>query len=46
MEGYEVIEKMATQYVTFSKVLVSRNWIGKKVSAVRLDPNSKEKKED
>ncbi|MCW1311489.1 MAG: DUF2080 family transposase-associated protein [Candidatus Rehaiarchaeum fermentans] len=46
MEGYEVIEKTVTQHVTSAEVLVPRHWIGKKVRAVRLDPNSKEKKED
>ena len=46
MEGYEVIEKTATQHATSAKVLVPRHWIGKKVRAVRIDPDSKEKKED
>ena len=46
MEGYEVIEKIATQHATSAKVLVPKHWIGKKVRAVRIDPDSKEKKED
>ena len=46
MEGYEVIEKVATQHATSAKVLVPKHWIGKKVRAVRIDPDSKEKKED
>ena len=46
MEGYEVIEKIATQHATSAKVLVPKHWIGKKVRAVRIDPDSKGKKED
>ena len=46
MEGYEVIEKVATQHATSAKVLVPKHWIGKKVRAVRIDPDSREKKED
>ncbi|MHB8360984.1 MAG: DUF2080 family transposase-associated protein [Thermoplasmataceae archaeon] len=46
MEGYEVIEKVATQHATSAKVLVPKHWIGKKVRAVRIDPDSKEKQED
>ncbi len=46
MEGYEVIEKVATQHATSAKVLVPKHWIGKKVRAVRIDPESEEKKED
>ena len=45
MEGYEVIEKIATQHATSAKVLVPKHWIGKKVRAVRIDPDSKGKKE-
>ena len=46
MEGYEVIEKVATQHATSAKVLVPKHWIGKKVRAVRIDPDREEKKED
>ena len=46
MEGYEVIEKTATQHATSAKVLVPKHWIGKKVRAVRIDPEGEEKKED
>ncbi|MHB1492090.1 MAG: DUF2080 family transposase-associated protein [Thermoplasmataceae archaeon] len=46
MEGYEVIEKVVTQHATSAKVLVPKHWIGKKVRAVRIDPDSKGKKED
>ncbi len=46
MEGYEVIEKVATQHATSAKVLVPKHWIGKKVRAVRIDPDMEEKKED
>ncbi len=45
MEGYEVIEKVVTQHATSAKLLVPRHWIGKKVRAVRIDPESEEKKE-
>ncbi len=46
MEGYEVIEKVVTQHATSAKVLVPKHWIGKKVRAVRIDPDREEKKED
>ena len=46
MEGYGVIEKIATQHATSAKVLVPKHWIGKKVRAVRIDPDREEKKED
>ena len=45
MEGYEVIEKTATQHATSAKVLVPKHWIGKKVRAVRIEPENEEKKE-
>ena len=45
MEGYEVIEKTATQHATSAKVLVPRRWLGKKVRAVRIDPDGEEKKD-
>ncbi len=44
MEGYEVIEKTATQHATSAKVLVPKHWIGKKVRAVRIEPENEEKK--
>ncbi|MCL5783311.1 MAG: DUF2080 family transposase-associated protein [Candidatus Thermoplasmatota archaeon] len=43
MEGYEVIEKTATQHATSAKVLVPKHWIGKRVRAVRLEPENEEK---
>lgn len=47
MQGYEVIEKTATQHATSAKVLVPKHWIGKRVRAVRLEPDRGEgKKED
>ena len=46
MTGYEVIEKTVTQHATSAKVLVPRHWIGKRVRAVRIDPESENKKED
>lgn len=44
MEGYEVVEKVATQHATSAKVLVPRHWIGKRVRVVRIDPDSKDEK--
>ena len=38
MTGYEVIEKMAKKCATSARILVPRDWIGKRVRAVRLDP--------
>ena len=45
MEGYEVIEKVVTQHATSAKILVPKHWIGKRVRAVRLDPESEEKED-
>ena len=45
MTGYEVVEKTVTQHATSAKILVPKHWIGKKVRAVRLDPDNEEKKE-
>ena len=45
MEGYEVIEKLATQHATSAKVLVPKHWIGKRVRAVRLEPDDRERDE-
>ena len=38
MEGYEVVEKVAKQCSTSARVLVPKDWIGKKVRVVRLEP--------
>ena len=38
MEGYEIIEKTAMPSGTTARVLVPRNWIGKRVRIVRLEP--------
>ena len=46
MEGYEVIEKTVTQLATSAKVLVPKHWIGKRVRAVRIEPESQEKDKD
>jgi putative transposon-encoded protein len=43
MDGYEVIEKTATRHATSAKVLVPKHWIGKRVRAVRLEPEKEEK---
>lgn len=40
MEGYKVIEKTRTQHATSAKVLVPKYWIGKRVRAVRLEPEN------
>ena len=45
MEGYEVIEKVVTQHATSAKILVPKHWIGKRVRALRLDPESEEKED-
>jgi len=37
MEGYEVVEKVAKPCGTSARILVPKNWIGKKVRAVRLE---------
>ena len=46
MEGYEVIEKTVTQHATSAKVLVPKHWIGKRVRAVRIEPESQEEDKD
>lgn len=38
MLGFEVIEKVAKPCATSARILVPREWIGKRVRAVRLDP--------
>ena len=38
MEGYEMVEKVAKPSGTTARVLVPRDWIGKRVRIVRLDP--------
>jgi len=38
MEGYEMVEKVAMPSGTTARVLVPRDWIGKRVRIVRLDP--------
>lgn len=38
MEGYEVVEKVAKPSGTTARILVPRDWIGKRVRAVRVDP--------
>ena len=45
MEGYEVIEKLATQHATSAKVLVPKHWIGKRARAVRLELDDRERDE-
>jgi len=38
MQGYEVIEKTAKPCATSARILVPKEWIGKRVRAVCLDP--------
>ena len=38
MTGYEVVEKIAKPCATSARILVPRDWIGKRIRAVRLDP--------
>ncbi len=38
MEGYEVVEKVAKPCATSARVLVPKDWIGKRVRVVRLEP--------
>jgi len=38
MQGFEVVEKVAMPCATSARILVPRDWVGKRVRAVRLDP--------
>jgi len=38
MQGFEVVEKVAMRCATSARILVPRDWVGKRVRAVRLDP--------
>lgn len=38
MLGYEVVEKVAKRCATSARILVPKDWVGKRVKAVRLDP--------
>lgn len=38
MTGYEVVEKIAKPCATSARILVPRDWVGKRIRAVRLDP--------
>ena len=38
MQGYEVVEKVAKPCATSARIIVPRDWIGKRVRVVRLDP--------
>jgi len=38
MLGYEVVEKVAKPCATSARILVPKDWVGKRVRAVRLDP--------
>jgi putative transposon-encoded protein len=38
MQGYEVVEKIAKPCATSARIIVPRDWIGKRVRVIRLDP--------
>jgi putative transposon-encoded protein len=38
MEGYEMVEKVAKQCSNSARIIVPKDWIGKRVRVVRLDP--------
>jgi putative transposon-encoded protein len=38
MTGYEVVEKIVKPCATSARILVPRDWVGKRIRAVRLDP--------
>jgi len=38
MQGYEVIEKIVKPCATSARILVPKEWIGKKVRAVLIEP--------
>ena len=38
MTGYEVVEKIAKPCATSARILVPRDWVGKRIRAVRIDP--------
>lgn len=37
MRGYEVLEKMASPSSSSGRVMVPRDWVGKKVRIVRME---------
>ena len=38
MQGFEVVEKIAKPCATSARIIVPKDWIGKRVRVVRLDP--------
>jgi putative transposon-encoded protein len=38
IQGYEVVEKTAKPCATSARIIVPKDWIGKKVKIIRLDP--------
>ena len=46
MQGYEVIEKIASRHATTGRILVPRHWISKRVRAVRLEPMEEEEEKE
>jgi putative transposon-encoded protein len=38
MKGFEVVEKTAMPCSTSARIIVPKDWIGKRVRAVRVDP--------
>ena len=37
MQGYEVLEKVASQSSSSGRVMVPRDWVGKKVRIIRME---------
>jgi putative transposon-encoded protein len=38
MQGYEVVEKIVKPCATSARILVPKDWIGKRVRVVCIDP--------
>jgi putative transposon-encoded protein len=38
MQGFEVVEKIAKPCATSARIIVPKEWIGKRVRVIRLDP--------
>jgi putative transposon-encoded protein len=38
MTGFEVVEKIAKPCATSARIIVPKDWIGKRVRVVRIDP--------
>ena len=38
MTGFEVVEKVAKPCATSARIIVPKDWVGKRVRVVRIDP--------